>query len=116
MSVTDQFFFWGNDVGVYFFANKLPQTICLTATPFRTDFTPEEWKNKLLRQLADAPPKYIIAEFGDARPYITGSKLDSYQSLVAWKELSGWLAANYARDTTIGHLIFFKTTFFREKL
>src|ERR1039458_3577301 len=62
---TDQIFFWGNDVGIYFFSNNLPQTICLTATPLRTEFTPDEWKNKLLKQLADAPPKYVVVEYGD---------------------------------------------------
>jgi hypothetical protein len=107
MSASDQLFFWGNDVGVYSYANKLPQTICLTATPLRTDFTPPEWKDKLLRQLTDNPPKYFVVEYGDALPYITGSKLDSYGSLFEWGELSGWLTANYISDTTIGRFLIF---------
>ena len=100
---SEQFFFWGNDVAIYFFSNKLPQTICLTATPFRTAFTPPEWKATLLQQLAAAPPKYFIAEFGDARPAITGSPLDSYQALLQWNGLKVWLMRHYAADTTIGH-------------
>jgi hypothetical protein len=106
--VNDKIFFWGNDVGIYFFADKLPQTICLTATPFRTDFTPDEWKNELLAQLSKAPPKYFIAEYGDARPYITGSMSDSYAALIDWNGLDGWLAANYSLDTTIGHFLIFR--------
>ncbi len=104
----DEFFFWGNDEGIYFFSNTLPQTMCLTATPFRTSFTPPEWKATLLTQLSSEPPKYLIAEFGDARPYITGSPLDSYQSLLAWNGMESFLATNYARDTTIGHFNIFR--------
>ena len=103
MSDKDQFFFWGNDVAVYYFSNKLPQTICLTATPFRSTGTPQEWKTKLLQQLSTNPPKYFIAEFGDAKPYITGSPLDSYQALLDWDGLSTFLTTHYTSDTSIGH-------------
>ncbi|MFI5201183.1 MAG: ArnT family glycosyltransferase [Candidatus Kapaibacterium sp.] len=107
MRPSDQLFFWGNDVTIYFFANKLPSTICLTATPFRTAFTPPEWKGTLLEQLAEAPPKYFVVEFGDARPYITGSQLDSYQALLAWPGLKTFIQKNYVNDTMIGHFRIF---------
>lgn len=103
MKPSDQLFFWGNNVAIYFFSNKLPQTICLTATPFRTAFTPSDWKTTLLHQLATAPPKYFVVEFGDARPAITGSSLDSYQALLQWNGLQVWLMEHYGSDTTIGH-------------
>lgn len=103
MKPVDQLFFWGNDVAIYFFSNKLPQTICLTATPFRTAFTPAAWKTMLLQQLSAAPPKYFVVEFGDARPAITGSSLDSYQALLQWNGLNAWLMGHYKPDTTIGH-------------
>ncbi|HZK75986.1 MAG TPA: glycosyltransferase family 39 protein [Candidatus Kapabacteria bacterium] len=103
MAPSDQLFFWGNDVAVYFCSNKLPKTICLTATPFRTAFTPPEWKSTLLHQLATVPPKYFVVEFGDARPAITGSSLDSYQALLQWNGLESFLVNRYVSDTTIGH-------------
>ena len=109
MSPNDQLFFWGNDVGMYFFAYKLPQTICLTATPFRSSYTPPEWKTTLLQQLANAPPKYIVVECGDAKPYITGSPLDSYHALLAWEGLKTFLTTHYVSDTTIGHFQVFRT-------
>ncbi len=108
MKAYDQFFFWGNDVGSYFMANKLPQTICLTATPFRSPATPSEWKTKLLKQITDAPPKFFIVEFGDAKPYITGSPSDSYQALLGWHELASLLTSHYTSDTTIGHFKIFR--------
>jgi hypothetical protein len=108
MSGNDQCFFWGNDVAIYFFSNTLPRTICLTATPFRSSSTPIQWKTKLLKQLSDVPPKYFIVEFGDPRPYITGSPLDSYQALFAWPRLESFLTSDYTSDTTIGHFHLFQ--------
>ncbi len=108
MTKQDQLFFWGNDVAIYFLANRLPQTICLTATPLRTSFTPHEWKDTLVRQLDRSKPKYWIVEFGDARPSITGSASDSYEALLQWPELEISLFSHYKADTTIGHFSIFE--------
>ena len=107
MRKSDKFFFWGNDVGIYFFAKRVPQTICLTATPLRTTFTPPEWKSTLLKELTASLPKYWVIEFGDARPYITGSSLDSYDALLEWSEFTAVLRTHYVPDTTIGHFALF---------
>ncbi len=105
---TERLFFWGNDVGVYWYARKLPPTICLTATPLRTAFTPREWRGRMMRQLIEANPKYVVVEFGDAKEYITGSKADSYQSLQQWSALATYVEAGYARDTVIGHYLMYR--------
>jgi len=110
MASSDRLFFWGNDVGIYFFADRLPRTVCLTATPFRTSFSPPEWKDTLLRQLQSEPPKYFVVEFGDSRPAITESALDSYSALLQWKGLRVWLMGHYGVDTTIGHFRILRLT------
>jgi len=104
----DHLFFWGNDVGIYFFANQLPQTICLTATPLRTSWTPHEWRDTMMSQLQRARPKYFVVEFGDAKEHITGSTLDSYKALLIWPELQRYFYNNYIPDTTIGHFEIFR--------
>lgn len=96
-------FVWGNDVGIYFFADKLPTTFCLTATPFRTAWTPAIWKSMLIEQLEGQPPELFISEFGDAKSFITASPLDSHAALEQWPELRQFLANGYRPDTTIGH-------------
>ena len=48
------------------------------------------------------------AEFGDAKPYITGSSLDSYHALLAWGGLKTFLSTQYVSDTTIGHFQIFR--------
>lgn len=107
MAKDDQLFFWGNDVAIYLYADKLPTTLCLTATPLRTEWTPSAWKREMLRQLSLSNPKYFVTQFGDAKPYITGSNLDSYSSLLTWTELSDYLITNFRLDTTIGHYLIY---------
>jgi hypothetical protein len=102
-TVRGDIFLWGNDVGIYFFADKLPTTLCLTATPFRTAWTPIAWKTMLIKQLGRQPPELFISEFGDAKGFITGSSLDSHAALEAWPELRSFLVERYRPDTTIGH-------------
>ena len=105
---SDRLFVWGNDMGVYFYANKLPPTFCLTATPLRTSWTPQSWRDEMMRELAAARPRYFVSEFGDSKEYITGSPRDSYQAFLAWPELHDFVTTNYVEDTTIGHYKIFR--------
>ncbi len=107
MTSTDKLFFWGNDVAVYWYANALPPTICLTATPLRTAWTPKAWRDTMMKQLSEVRPKYFVTEFGDAKEYITGAGGDSYAALQQWPELANYLSSNFIRDTVIGHYIVF---------
>jgi hypothetical protein len=109
MMSTDKLFFWGNDVAIYWYAGKLPPTICLTATPLRTEWTPKVWRETMMQQLSDVRPKYFVVEFGDAKDYITGSGDDSYEALVKWPELARYLSSHFRRDTVVGHYILFSS-------
>lgn len=110
LSPGEQMFFWGNDVAIYRYADRLPQTICLTATPLRTAWTPEEWKDSLSAQLNQQRPRYFVVETGDVKQYITGSGYDSYAALMGWQRLRNFLFAHYRADTTIGHFMIFQRT------
>jgi len=46
MSKSDQMFFWGNDVGIYFFSNNFPQTICLNGYAISQQFHASGMENK----------------------------------------------------------------------
>jgi hypothetical protein len=104
----DNIFVWGNDMAIYFYADKLPQTLCLTATPLRTPWTPSAWRDTLIHQLIASNPRFFISEFGDVKSYITGSTDDSYQALLKWNALRDFLITNYEEDTTIGHYKIFR--------
>jgi hypothetical protein len=101
-------FVWGNDVGIYFFASELPTTLCLTATPFRTSWTPPGWQQTLIAQLQRNPPQRFVVEYGDAKSFITGSDEDSFHALLQRHALAGVLAQRYMPDTTIGHFYLYR--------
>ena len=108
MAASDQMFFWGNDMSVYFYADKLPPTFCLTATPLRTSWTPQSWRDEMMHELTAAKPRYFVSEFGDSKEYITGNPRDSYQAFLVWPELHAFITENYREDTTIGHYRIFQ--------
>jgi len=108
MKDDDKIFVWGNSIGIYYFLNKYPTTICLTNTPLISPWTPELWKTQLMNQLKANPPHYFIGEFGDERTYITGSNLDSWQYLQNWHELKAFLLSQYEQTDSIGHFRIFK--------
>src|SRR5438552_1478429 len=95
-------FVWGVSVGIYYFLDTRPETICLTNTPLITDWTPQSWKDELIRQLQSHPPRFFIAESGDDREYVTGTQEDSWQKLLEWSPLRDFIRNNYDLKDTIG--------------
>ena len=108
MKADDKVFVWGNSVGIFYFLEKYPTTICLTNTPFITSWTPETWKKTMIEQLRADPPRFFIAEFGDEREYISGSKKDSWQHLLEWDELRNFVETKYKMKEELGHFKIFE--------
>jgi len=108
MKEGDNVFVWGNSIGIYYFLSSYPTTICLTNTPLITSWTPESWKNTMITQLREKPPRFFIAESGDDREYISGSKTDSWQHLLGWPELKNLLEHNYTMKEELGHFRIFE--------
>lgn len=104
----ENIFFWGNGVGTYYFAEQVPQTFALTVTPFITSWTTQGWKDTLLSQLERTSPAYFIVEHGDARDYISGTKLDSYAHMQAWGALRTFLESKYFEEARIGHFTLYR--------
>jgi hypothetical protein len=104
----EQIFVWGNSIGIYYFLEKYPTTICLTNTPLVTPWTPETWKTTVIKQLTAKPPRFIIIEFGDERCYLTSEEVDSWQHLQTWKELKEFVANHYEMKDTLGHFRIFE--------
>jgi hypothetical protein len=108
MKTDDNIFVWGNSVGIYYFLEKYPTTICMTNTPLITSWTPKAWKDEMLAQLRAKPPLFFIAEFGDDREYISGSKKDSWQHLLEWDELQNFVGTKYEMKEELGHFRIFE--------
>jgi hypothetical protein len=108
LKADDKVFVWGNSVGIYYFLDSYPTTICLTNTPLISSWTPESWKYTMLAQLREMPPRFFIAESGDERDYISGSKIDSWQHLLDWSELRDFVEKNYTMKEELGHFRIFE--------
>ncbi|MFI5264065.1 MAG: ArnT family glycosyltransferase [Candidatus Kapaibacterium sp.] len=108
MKEGDKVFVWGNSVGIYYFLESYPTTICLTNTPLITTWTPESWKTTMLNQLREKPPRFFIAESGDDREYISGSKTDSWRHLLGWSDLKDFVGRNYVIKEELGHFRIFE--------
>ena len=108
MKADDKIFVWGNSVGIYYFAEKYPTTICLTNTPFISSWTAQSWKKTMLDQLISKPPRFIIAESGDEREYISGSRKDSWQHLLEWLDLRSFVETKYKMNEELGHFKIFE--------
>ncbi len=108
MKADDKIFVWGNSIGIYYFLEKYPTTIVLTNTPLITEWTPQSWKDTLIHQLNTNPPRFFIAESGDDREYITGTKLDSWQNLNQWDSLRDFVKVQYDLKDSLGHFRIFE--------
>ena len=108
LKAEDNIFLWGNSVGIYYYLEKYPTTIVLTNTPLITTWTPASWKMTLLNQLRKAPPRFFIAESGDEREYISGSKIDSWQHLQEWSDLREFVETHYEKKEELGHFRIFE--------
>jgi hypothetical protein len=104
----DNIFVWGNSIGIYYFLEKYPTTICLTNTPLITPWTPKAWKDEMISQLRSSPPRFFIAESGDEREYISGAKGDSWQQLLQWDELKDFVGSHYYLQSESGHFHIFE--------
>lgn len=99
----DEVFLWGNSVGVYFFLNKLPPTICLANGQFIPSWPPTSWRDTVIKQLRESAPRYFIIELNDAQPLITGNTMGSYEYLLHWEALYSYLNDNYKDLIIIGN-------------
>jgi hypothetical protein len=102
LSTEDNIFLWGHFVEIYSLLNKTPSTICLTNTPLVTEWTPPEWKQRLLSQLEAQRPKYIVVQYGDSYySFINGRDADSYSMMRNWAGLSQFVESHYKEDTVV---------------
>lgn len=108
LKADDKIFVWGNSIGIYYFSQRYPTTICLTNTPFISSWTPDSWKKTMMDQLRTDPPHFIIVESGDEREYISGSKKDSWQHLQDWSELRNLVDTKYKMKQELGHFKIFE--------
>lgn len=107
-SRSEEVFLWGNSVGLYFYLQKVPTTICLANGQFIPGWPPQWWKETLMRQLAVSVPGYVIVEHDDAEVQLTGVSTDSYAYMLSWPELRSFVETQYMPVDRIGSFSIYK--------
>jgi hypothetical protein len=108
LAATDEVFFWGNHVGVLFYLDKLPPTLALTNTPLVTAWTPQDWRDTMMRQLERANPPMCIVERNDIKSFISGNPTDSYHELLSLSPLHSYFDRNYLLTDSVGVFLVFE--------
>jgi hypothetical protein len=73
----DGVFVWGSEPLIYFMAQRNPPTRFITNIGLVSLWTPPAWRPEFMRDLEDAPPRYIVVARDDSVAMITFVLLDS---------------------------------------
>jgi 4-amino-4-deoxy-L-arabinose transferase-like glycosyltransferase len=94
-------FIWGFEPLVYFLADRQPASRFIYTVPLVTKWSPPEWQNELIRDLAEQPPSYILILHNDRLPWMTGRSDDSAAQLLSFPALTRVLDERYEKESTI---------------
>lgn len=88
-------FIWGYEPMVYFLSRRPAVTRFLYNFPLIVNWQTGRFRTELVTALAASPPDFFIVEHGDATPWVTGHDKDSFETLLEFDELRGFIEANY---------------------
>jgi hypothetical protein len=103
----EDIFVWGESVGIYFYLQRLPTTICLGSIGLSDpSYTPKSWREKVLYALEQYSPAYIIVQLPEnsytaATMFTPG--LDENRPLEVWPELNSFVRSHYTQRWAFQH-------------
>jgi len=97
-------FIWGFEPVIYTLSGRLPASRYIHDVPQRAAWAQASSRRILMAELTAAPPAAIVVVRGDRLPWVTGNRLDSFESLRDFPELSAILQSRYRLAKRIGDL------------
>jgi len=94
-------FIWGFEPIIYFLAERPPASRFISQQPLITPWSPLEWRDELLRELAQRRPQYILVVHNDAIPWATSRHVDSARELAHFPALADLLRREYRLKVVI---------------
>jgi hypothetical protein len=94
-------FIWGFEPIIYDMADRRPASRYLYDVPQRVSWFRQEAQDRLMADLSAHRPAAIVVEHHDVFPVVTGSLLDSADSLRSFPALARRLDEDYALEVTI---------------
>jgi 4-amino-4-deoxy-L-arabinose transferase-like glycosyltransferase len=92
----EEIFLWGAHCLIYYLSGTLPPTRFVSNLGLVSTWSPPAWREELVRDLEQSPPRFIVVARGDELPSITYTELDSEQYLRVFPRLRRFLSANYS--------------------
>lgn len=97
-------FVWGFEPVIYDLAERESATRFVYNVPQRVAWAAEPLRRTLMEDLTARPPSAIVVERRDVFPMVTGSVLDSADTLPSFPELRALLETRYALAGTFGDI------------
>ena len=94
-------FIWGFEPIVYFLADRPPASRFISQQPLVTPWSPPQWRDELIRDLARRRPEYILVLHNDVMPWVTTCPYDSAGELAYFPRLADLLERDYRPDVTM---------------
>ena len=94
-------FVWGFEPLIYHLAERAPASRFIYSVPLVTEWSPDEWRSELIRDLEQTPPAYIVVAHNDLFPWMTERWDDSAAQLGAFPDLEQLLRRDYRRARRI---------------
>lgn len=88
-------FIWGFEPLIYFLADRPPASRFIYNIPLVAPWSPEEWREELIRDLKEKKPAYFIVAHRDPQPWMVGRWDDSASQLATYPELAQLLRDNF---------------------
>jgi hypothetical protein len=97
----DRVLVWGFEPAIYLLADRRCPTRFFFNVPVAVDFTPQSWRDELLRTLKANPPEWLIVVRNDPIPWANGRTDNSESQLNDWPEVNRFVEEHYAAETQI---------------
>lgn len=104
----DPVFIWGFEPLILFLADRRAPTRFVFAVPLVSAWTPDRWRDELMRDLRAHPPVLFGVMRRDALPHASGRSDDSATQLEAFPALRAFLREQYRYETTIEDLTLYR--------
>ena len=95
---------WGFEPAIYFLSNRSSASKYIYNVPQRSAWSAREAKQELMGELRARRPSSIVTSSKDPIYHVTGSRLDSAQSLLEFPELSAFIKDNYRQAAAFHNL------------
>ncbi len=93
----DYLYVWGFEPALYSLTKSRPSSRYIYNVPQRAQWQRARARRRLMNDLRAHPPQVVVTQKRDAIHFVTGSRLDSTDSLPDFPELQTWLQTRYKK-------------------